>query len=96
MFVVTVSFVIEKEHIGAFREAMIRQARNSLTRESGCLQFDVCQDPAHPERFFLYELYTSDAAFEDHLKTAHFMDFDATVKPWTVAKQAEQWLRLED
>ncbi len=95
MFVVTVTFVIKNEYLDDFMAAMKTQAHNSLTREEGCLQFDVCRDQDAPERIFLYEVYIDRAAFEVHLKSPHFLDFDKTVAPWTAAKVAEQWQRME-
>ncbi len=95
MFVVTVNFQIKKEHLEMFMAAMIRQAQNSLTREKDCLQFDVCQDRENPERVFLYEIYSDRAAFDAHLQTPHFLDFDKTVAPWTESKVAEQWELVE-
>ena len=95
MFVVTVTFVIKQENLEEFMPAMTRQAHNSLTREQGCLQFDVCQDQDKLERIFLYEVYTDRAAFDAHLETAHFLDFDKTVGPWTESKEAEQWERVK-
>lgn len=95
MFVVTVTFVIKKENLGVFMAAMNRQAHNSLSKEQGCLQFDVCQDQETRERIFLYEVYTDRAAFDAHLQTPHFLDFDKTVAPWTESKVAEQWARME-
>lgn len=95
MFAVTVNFVIKEEHIEDFEQAMKTQAVNSLTREAGCHHFDVCFDPADRRRVFLYELYTDRAAFDEHLKTDHFLTFDATVKDWLVSKQAENWTRWE-
>lgn len=95
MFVVTVTFVIKSENLDDFMAAMTRQAHNSLTREQGCLQFDVCRDQQNPKRVFLYEVYSDRAAFDAHLQTTHFLDFDKTVAPWTEAKVAEQWERVE-
>jgi autoinducer 2-degrading protein len=95
VFVVTVNFQINEEHLEMFMAAMIRQAQNSLTREKDCLQFDVCQDRENPERVFLYEIYSDRAAFDAHLETPHFFDFDRTVAPWTVSKVAEQWELVE-
>ena len=57
MFVVTVNFVINKDHIDEFERVMKQQARNSLRDERGCLQFDVCSDPKNRCRVFLYEVY---------------------------------------
>ena len=95
MFVVTVTFTIKRENLDDFMIAMMTQAHNSLTREEGCLQFDVCQDQDSPDRIFLYEVYSDRAAFEAHLKSPHFLEFDKTVSPWTASKVAEQWERLE-
>ena len=44
MFVVTVVFEVKKEATEAFRTAVLQQANNSLTRETGCRRFDVCFD----------------------------------------------------
>ncbi len=95
MFVVTVNFVIKKDHIDEFEPVMKKQARNSLRDEAGCLRFDVCSDPKDRSRIFLYELYESADAFALHLKTKHFLDFDKTVKDWTKTKVAENWQLLD-
>lgn len=52
-------------------------ARKSREIEQGCLRFDVVEtrDPGAP--IFLYELYQDEAAFEFHLKTSHYREFDA-------------------
>lgn len=94
MFVVTVDFVIRSNREAAFVEAMNKQAYNSLHNEDGCLQFDVCQDPEDPRKIFLYEVYRDSEAFDIHLKTDHFLDFDATVRDWTASKTARQWHRI--
>lgn len=93
MFVITVEFTVKAAHVAEFRSAMLEQARNSLAKESGCRQFDVCFDPKDEGRVFLYEIYDDEAAFQEHLKSPHFLDFDATVKDWTASKSAESWWR---
>ena len=91
MYAVTVNFVVKEEHIDAFESVMKKQASNSLSLEPGCHHFDVCFDQSDRKRVFLYELYTDKAAFDEHLKTAHFLDFDAKVKDWIISKTAENW-----
>ena len=95
MFIVTVNFTIAKGKTAEFTEAMKKQAQNSLNKEEGCLQFDVCKDPDDEHRIFLYEVYTDAAAFERHLETEHFLAFDRTVKDWTATKAAERWHRID-
>lgn len=91
MFAVTVTFVVKNEYIEKFEEVMKTQATNSLTLEEGCNQFDVCFDLEDRGKVFLYELYADRAAFDAHLKTDHFLHFDATVKDWLISKTAENW-----
>lgn len=86
-FVVTVQFDVHPEHREAFMREMVANARASREREPGCKVFDVCEDPAHPGQVFLYEIYEDAAAFQLHLKAAHFLEFDRTVKPWVTQRQ---------
>ena len=92
MYVVTVKFDIRAGQIGPFMKAMKQQAGNSLRLEPGCRVFDVCVDPSAENRVFLYEKYTDQNAFQAHLDSDHFKDFDAQVKPWVVDKQVETWI----
>lgn len=95
MFVVTVTFVASPGNAEAFRERVRRQASDSLSREAGCHRFDVCADPKAPERVFLYELYSDEAAFQAHLKTSHFISFDRDVAPWIEDKTVATWTLLD-
>ncbi len=93
MYVITVEFEVKAEHVSAFRAAIDENAALSLANEVECHQFDVCIDAAVPSKFFLYELYTDRAAFEHHLTTRHFLQFNALVAPWVVAKQVRAYER---
>lgn len=85
-FAIAVTFEILPEHVDAFRQRVLRQARDSVEREEGCFQFDVLVDQSDPATFFLYETYADEAALAAHRDTPHFADFDATVRPWIVSK----------
>ena len=78
-FAVCVTFKINPGHWGKFLEHMRENAATSLRLEDGCLQFDVCTDEAHPYEVFLYEIYTSAQAFDEHLQSDHFRNFDLIV-----------------
>lgn len=86
MFVVTVLFQIRPGHEAAFLPHMTANAAQSLAAEPGCLQFDVCTNPAAPAEIFLYEVYTTAAAFQDHLARPHFLAFDAAVSDMVLSK----------
>ncbi len=93
MYVVTVEFKVRPEFLLLFLPAMIANARASADTEAGCRQFDVCTDPLDAARIFLYELYDDRAAFEAHLATAHYKDFDLQTTPWVLSKAARTMQR---
>lgn len=95
MFSVSVDFEVRPDRVEDFRKAMKLQARNSLEREPACRQFDVCFDPKDDRKVFLYEVYDSEAAFNDHLASDHFKGFIATVQDWLVGKNIRTWERAE-
>jgi autoinducer 2-degrading protein len=86
MYIVTVNFQIDSHHLPEFTVAMENQARQSLAKEAGCHQFDVCYDPGQPNLCFLYEAYSNESAFKNHLQSTHFLEFDKQVKEWLLAK----------
>lgn len=93
MYVVTVEFEIASERIDAFRIAMRKQAAMSLQNEEACRQFDVCLDPDQSRLIFLYELYDDRSAFEKHLASDHFREFDALVSDMVVSKRVKTWVQ---
>lgn len=87
LFVVTVQFSVDPDHLAGFMREMVANARDSRQREPGCLAFDICEDPSRPGQIFLYEIYQDAAAFEQHKREAHFLAFDRTVAPWILHKE---------
>lgn len=95
MFVVIVDIVVKRDFIDQFREAVIRQGDNSLTREEGCLGFDILQDPADPTRFTLYESYVDGRTFHEvHRSTPHFADYAATTADWVESKSLRSLTKI--
>lgn len=87
MFVVIVDIVIKEEFVDDFRAAVLRQGHNSITREKGCLGFDILQDPEDQTRFTLYETYTDATTFHDvHRTTAHFKEYALITAPLVESK----------
>jgi quinol monooxygenase YgiN len=93
MYAVCVEFGIHPDRIDEFMPLMERQAENSLTLEEGCHRFDVWRDGARENAVYLYEIYTDRAAFEIHLASAHFKEFDAAVAPMLTSKTVTTWDR---
>lgn len=93
-FAIAVVFEIKSEFIGSFRTRIVQQATDSITKEAGCLQFDVLTDESDPSLFFLYETYVDANAFEIHKATPHFADYDAAVADWVISKQVRRLTML--
>jgi len=94
MYVVLVEFTAHSQHASAFRERVRQQASDSLRLEAGCHVFDVCVDHERENFVLLYEVYTDGDAFDAHLGTQHFLDFDATVKHWVSDKKVSVFERI--
>jgi len=81
MYVVCVTVHVKPEHIAAFAAATETNAR-STREEKGNFRFDVLQSLADPAHFLLYEVYESEAAFQEHQKTAHYLSWRDVVSDW--------------
>ena len=91
--VVAVAFRLKPGTAGDFLPHMRAQARNSLDREPGCLQFDVCLDPGDENRVFLYEIYRTSADFDVHRTMPHYAEFTEAVAPFIADKTVTIWER---
>ena len=86
MYAVVVTFQIKAGAMNGFMPLMTENAKASLANESDCHRFDVCTDSERNDEVFLYELYTDRAAFEAHLASAHFQEFDAKASGMMASK----------
>ena len=67
--------------LGTIRETAFR----SVSDEPGCIRFDVFQDLADENRYILYEVYTSEDAFQKHLATPHARHAMEKSRDWATA-----------
>lgn len=85
MFAVLVRVQIKPEHREEFIEAMLADAQGSVQNEPDCLLFNIVEDQANPNLLHLYEVYTSEQAFEQHKETPHFKSWLETTREWLAA-----------
>jgi len=88
MLAVFVKFTVEPSQRDGFRSLLLANAAASLTDEPGCEVFEVCETDAGD--FLLYEIYRSREAFDEHLRSPHYLDFSAATGTWVEDKQV--WL----
>jgi len=94
MYVVTVLFTIDPSHRSSFEILTLKNASLSL-KEKGCSRFDVCFSE-DGNQCFLYELYKDRAAFDEHLATAHFKEFNELTQSLVIAKRVEIYSLLSN
>ena len=95
MYVVTVEFVVKREHIAAFQRDMIVNARISRETEPGCRQFDVCHAPDDHALIYWYEVYDDERAFQAHSASEHYKNFAATTTSWVEKKTVRIYHRMD-
>ena len=96
-YVVAVEFTLHPGVGEAFMPLMLENAEKSRTLEPGCDRFDVCVPAGATDRVFLYEIYHDEAAFQAHLKTEHFVKFDAATKAYIKDRKiGKLWIENDD
>jgi (4S)-4-hydroxy-5-phosphonooxypentane-2,3-dione isomerase len=77
-YVITVDFTLHEGALKEFLPLIVENASQSRTLERGCDRFDVLLPKDSTNRVFLYEIYKDKAAFGEHLKARHFLEFNTT------------------
>ena len=80
MYAIFGSMNVKPEHVDAFREATIREARGTVSDEPGVFQFHILTDADTPHRFYYFEIFRDEAAAEAHWETENFKTWWATVE----------------
>lgn len=79
VYTIIVEFRLKPGALAAFRRAMVANARASVRDEPGCRRFDVLEPKGESDRILLYEIYADRAAFDAHVRSAHFAAFQVEV-----------------
>ena len=83
MLTVLVTFRVKPDQIDAFTSATLEDARASL-QEAGVLRFEVIQQSEDPTHVILYEVYQTREDGLAHLETAHFKNWQSSIKSMLV------------
>ena len=89
MYVVVVNINVKPEVVEAFVEAT-RDNVTGTRQEPDNLRFDLLHRNDDPNRFVLYEAYTSEAAFAAHQQTAHYLKWKELVAPMMAEPRSPQ------
>lgn len=81
MYVTLVHVRVKPQFIDAFIEAC-RENHLASVREPGNMRFDVLRSRDEPDRFILYEAYTTPEAAAAHKQTPHYIAWRDRVADW--------------
>ena len=85
MYAVVVALTVKPEMRERFLAAALDDSTCSVRDEPGCLRFDVLVDEKDPNKIYFYEVYRDQAAFQEHQKAPHFIQYRDTIQPdWYV------------
>ena len=80
MYSIFVTIDVNEADMEAFMQASYGDAEGSVRDEPDCLRFDMHRDASIRSRFYLYEVYADEDAFQRHLETPHFLKWQAEVE----------------
>lgn len=87
-YAITVEFKLKPGCMDAFLALVRDNAAISVREEADCSRFDVLvpRGETRPDSVTLYEIYADRAAFDAHLATRHFLEFDRATRDMVLAK----------
>ncbi len=70
-----VSVSVKPEHAAAFRQIVLAEMAQSLKAEKGVLAMYAATDARQPEKWYFFEIYADEAAYQAHRQTPHFQNY---------------------
>ena len=90
-YIITVDFHLHPGTLEPFLKLIKENAHKSLTDEPGCDRFDVLIEKGAPDHIVLYEIYTDRPAFDFHLKSKHFAEFNSASQRYVQEKKVVEY-----
>jgi quinol monooxygenase YgiN len=76
-YIVVANWKASDGHEAEVREVLLSMI-GPTQREAGCVEYRLHGELANPGSFLLYEAYTDEAAYRDHLASSHFQELAMT------------------
>ena len=90
-FAITAELEIKPDQKGTFLQRLSRHRTTCLETEEGCLRFDILLPKDADNHVVLYEVYATDAAFDTHRVTPHFLAFRKDVEGMVVSRKINEF-----
>lgn len=72
--------VVDSVQLEAYKAALKVHAETAVKVEPGVLMLYAVYEKQHPTHVSVFEIYASEAAYQLHIKTAHFLKYKSTVQ----------------
>ena len=69
---------IDAAHLSAYKAALQEEIEDSLRLEPGVLTLYAVSEQSRPTHFTLLEIYANRAAYEQHIKSPHFLKYETS------------------
>ena len=66
---------VDSAQLNEYRAVLTEEIETSVRVESGVLTLYAVYEKDHPTQVTIFEIYADEAAYEAHLKTAHFKKY---------------------
>lgn len=90
MLIQLVNIQVEDGKRDRFLEAFTINC-NGTRQEPGNIRFDLLHDPEDVNNFFVYEIFESEAALDEHRKTAHYQTCVEMIDPITIGGRTKTY-----
>ena len=90
-FAITAELEINPDQKGAFLQRLMRHRASCLETEEGCLRFDVLLPKDAENRVVLYEVYATEAAFDTHRVTPHFLAYRKDIEGMVISRKISEF-----
>jgi quinol monooxygenase YgiN len=74
------NIIVEAQHLESYKAALKEEIEASIKLEPGVLTLYPVSAREDPTRFVVLEIYADQAAYEAHIKTAHFLKYKSVTK----------------
>ncbi|MCK5445840.1 MAG: antibiotic biosynthesis monooxygenase [Rhodospirillaceae bacterium] len=86
LFAIIVTIKLKPGHADAFRPLILKNANAAVRDEADCHQFQVMNPMDDPDTFKFYEVYSDEAALDNHRQQPHFLEFVEATKDMVAEK----------
>jgi (4S)-4-hydroxy-5-phosphonooxypentane-2,3-dione isomerase len=90
-FVIWVVFGVKSGSFDELHQVALEDAKDSVGKEAGCLEFNVLVPTTGDDRLALFEVYKSKEAFLEHVDTPHCQKFLAVAEKATTDKNVTEY-----